>query len=304
MDSLTAASAAKLAAQAELAKVEAIVADVQARLRSLQESLVLATNEKLAVEAEAERCNNKLELAKRLVNGLSSENERWAREIDVLRANELTLMGNVLLSSAFVSYIGAFDYQYRNELWRNVWIPDLRAREIPMSSDVDPLAQITDDGRTAQMMSEGLPADRISIENGAIISVSKRWPLVIDPQQQGIKWLRQRESKTKTGEPAPLQVIQLSQKNWVRTVVNAIQQGTVVIVENVGEDIDPTLDPVLARAVYRKGKTKFLRIGEDEVEYDSRFRLYLQTKLTNPVRCASAGAGRARARGGAAGGAR
>ena len=32
------------------------------------------------------------------------------------------------------------------------------------------------------------------MENGAVICNCKRWPLIIDPQGQGIKWLRQKEA--------------------------------------------------------------------------------------------------------------
>ena len=40
------------------------------------------------------------------------------------------------------------------------------------------------DSDIAKWKNEGLPADRISIENGAIISNCQRWPLMIDPQLQ------------------------------------------------------------------------------------------------------------------------
>ena len=139
---------------------------------------------------------------------------------------------------------------------------------------------LTDDGRTAKMLSDGLPADRISIENGSIVSSCKRWPLLIDPQLQGIKWLKSREEKRADGGICV--TIQLTQNNWLRQVTNAIQQGHSVIIENVTEDIDATLDPVLARAVYKKGRTFFLQVGGEEVEYDPKFRLFLQTKLSNP----------------------
>jgi hypothetical protein len=42
------------------------------------------------------------------------------------------------------------------------------------------------------MNNEGLPADPVSTENGSIIVSSARWPLIIDPQLQGVKWLRKR----------------------------------------------------------------------------------------------------------------
>ena len=98
------------------------------------------------------------------------------------------------LLAAFVSYIGAFGAEYRLELWSQMWLPDMQNREIPCTEGIDPLTVITDSGNNAKMMSEGLPADRMSIENGAMITKCTRWPLIIDPQEQGIKWLRRQET--------------------------------------------------------------------------------------------------------------
>ena len=82
-----------------------------------------ATEEKAKVEAEAEACLNRLSLAERLVGGLSSENERWGSEIEKLRNNATTLVGDCMLASGFVSYVGAFDQANRDILWKSVWTP-------------------------------------------------------------------------------------------------------------------------------------------------------------------------------------
>ena len=39
---------------------------------------------------------------------------------------------------------------------------------------------------------------------------------------------------------------------------------------------------MLSRAIYKKGRALFLKLGGEEVEYDPGFTLYLQTKLSNP----------------------
>lgn len=67
----------------------------------------------------------------------------------------------------------------------------------------------------------------------------------------------------------------------------AITNGHVIIIENLGEDIDATLDPVLSRAIYKKARNFYIRFGGEEVEYDDKFQLYLQTKLSNPVNALS-----------------
>ena len=49
-----------------------------------------------------------------------------------------------------------------------------------------------------------------------------------------------------------------------------------MIIENLGEQIDATLDPVLA-CVLQEGRSLMLQLGGEEVEYDRNFQLYLQT---------------------------
>ena len=68
-----------------------------------------------------------------------------------------------------------------------------------------------------------------TLENGAIMCNCSRWPLVIDPQLQGIKWLRERYSDPKY----QLQVTQLNNKHLMRTLRMALENGMVVIIENI-----------------------------------------------------------------------
>eukprot|EP00753_Platysulcus_tardus_P011842 PLAT3317.22.p1 GENE.PLAT3317.22~~PLAT3317.22.p1 ORF type:complete len:2183 (+),score=1467.98 PLAT3317.22:1402-7950(+) len=282
MQSLEDARRNKAEAEEALAAVEAVVAEVEARLKALQDSFMEATNEKAAVEASAARCKERLQLAERLVTGLSSENERWAAEVEKLREDEVTLVGDVLLGASFVSYIGAFSSSFRDDLWRHVWVPDLESREIPLTDGADPLTILSTEAQQARWMNEGLQADRISLENGSIICNSQRWPLLIDPQLQGITWLRSREEASAREHGRVLHVLQMTRKDWMRVIVNAIQNGSTVILENLGEELDAVLTPVLMRSLFRKGKHSYIKLGGEDVPYDPAFRLYLQTKMVNP----------------------
>jgi len=275
MDSLQAARQSKAAAIASLEEAQRQVAEVQQQLAMLNEKYEEAVREKKEVEDQAEALTARADLAQRLVGGLASENVRWGEEIEKLKSNALTLVGDCMLASGFVSYVGAFDKDLREELWKIQWNEDLKSRGIPMTEGSDPLQVLSDDGRNSKMISEGLPSDRVSLENGAVLSNCKRWPLLIDPQAQAIKWLKKKEEGN-------LDIIQLTQKNWLKILENAITNGRCVIIENIGTDIDATLDPVLSRSIYKKGRSLYLKLGGEEVEYDPAFQLYLQTKLSNP----------------------
>ena len=79
-----------------------------------------------------------------------------------------------------------------------------------------------------------------------------------------------------------LTILQLSQSGWLKQLTGAIVNGRCVIIQNIGEELDATLEPVLSRAVFQKGRTLYIKVGGEDFEYDPKFKLYLQTKLDNP----------------------
>jgi len=99
---------------------------------------------------------------------------------------------------------------------------------------------------------------------------------MIDPQLQGVKWIKQR-----LGEDITL--LQFTMNNWLRKVTDCIQMGGQLLIEAVGQEIDAILEPVLSRAVIKRGRTAMIiKIAGEEIDYDNKFQLYLQSKLPNP----------------------
>ncbi len=99
-------------------------------MNGLLSELQAATDDKKACQEEKDRTNLTIELANRLVGGLSSEKHRWTDSIALFRELEKQLPGDVLLISAFVSYAGAFDKKYRVDLEQNIWIPYVSKLEV------------------------------------------------------------------------------------------------------------------------------------------------------------------------------
>ena len=252
------------------------VMELQNRLKDLVDQYDLAIAEKEAVEREAQRCARRLNLANRLVNALGSEKERWSESIENYAKQLDVLVGDVLISSSFVSYVGAFTKKYRDQLIKETFLQFLVLKKIPMSPNPNPLNMLTDEATIAKWNNQKLPADSVSIENGTILTSTERWPLIIDPQLQGLAWLLEKEKENN------LQVTRLSYKNMIRTMEQSIDMGYSVILENIEESIDAVLSPIVARNFIRRGKTKLLKLGDKEISWSPKFKLILHTKLSNP----------------------
>ncbi|XP_069702004.1 dynein beta chain, ciliary-like [Periplaneta americana] len=263
------------AAQERLKFLNTQIASLEEQLAVLTAEFQEATNAKLKCQAEADATATTIDLANRLVNGLASENVRWRESVANFKNQLVTLPGDILMVTAFISYVGCFTRPYRVDLLKKHWEPFLKTLNpaIPVTPDVDPMNLLTDDAQIAQWNNEGLPNDRMSSENATVLTNSERWPLMIDPQLQGIKWI-----KNKYG--SELRVIRLSHKHYLDVIENALSDGATVLLENIGETVDAVLDPLLGRNLIKRGRA--IKIGDKEMDFNPQFRLILQTKLANP----------------------
>jgi hypothetical protein len=70
-----------------------------------------------------------------------------------------------------------------------------------------------------------------------------------------------------------LQVIKLSAGGeHLRVLENAIQFGQPVLLEGVGEELDPSLEPLLLKQVFKSGGVDCIRLGDATIEYSKDFR--------------------------------
>ena len=83
-------------------------------------------------------------------------------------------------------------------------------------------------------------------------------------------------------EGAKLRIIDLKMTGFLREVENAIQYGSPVLLQDILEEIDPSLEPVLSKSILKIGTRVVMRIGDKELDYSPDFRMYITTKLANP----------------------
>lgn len=82
--------------------------------------------------------------------------------------------------------------------------------------------------------------------------------------------------------PRKIVVAKFSDGDYLRKLESSIQFGNPFLIENVGEETDPAVEPVLLKQTFKKGGMTMIKLGENIVEYSKDFFFYLTTKLRNP----------------------
>ncbi|XP_011803966.1 PREDICTED: dynein heavy chain 10, axonemal [Colobus angolensis palliatus] len=260
----------------ELERIQNELAAIQKELETLGAKYEAAILEKQKLQEEAEIMERRLIAADKLISGLGSENIRWLNDLDELMHRRVKLLGDCLLCAAFLSYEGAFTWEFRDEMVNRIWQNDILEREIPLSQPFRLESLLTDDVEISRWGSQGLPPDDLSVQNGILTTRASRFPLCIDPQQQALNWIKRKEEKNN------LRVASFNDPDFLKQLEMSIKYGTPFLFRDVDEYIDPVIDNVLEKNLKVSQGRQFIILGDKEVDYDSNFRLYLNTKLANP----------------------
>ncbi|CCW64140.1 unnamed protein product [Phytomonas sp. EM1] len=256
-------------ARGRLQHIEDALAQLQADMRE-------NTRRKEKLEEDIDLITVRLGRAAQLMTGLSAEQGRWSETILALEEERAGHVGRIALAASFVAYLAPFTQPYRARMLR-AWVDACRALHVPIGKgDTFDVAKIVDPVRIRAWGQQGLPQDAFSIENGVVVTKSRRWCLCIDPQAQAAGWIRALEKENE------LCVIKLTDANYMRILEAAIRRGLPVLIENVEESLDATLDPILLRQTYHSQGRLLIKVGDSEISYDPNFRLYITTKLPNP----------------------
>lgn len=117
----------------ELKKINDQVAKLEKSLAELAAKLETSLAEKNRLEEETMIMERRLIAADKLINGLSSENKRWSVELNELKIKRVKLLGDCLICAAFLAYVGAFTWEFRQELIFEIWQKDLNEKAVPLS---------------------------------------------------------------------------------------------------------------------------------------------------------------------------
>ncbi|CRK98972.1 CLUMA_CG011958, isoform A [Clunio marinus] len=258
-----------------LAEKRELAAQLEMRVIQLNNDLDDAQLRRQMVEDEVELCRKKLIRAETLLGGLGGEGKRWVSSAGELQSIYDCLPGDVLISCGLISYLSPLTTKYRTKAVTS-WHKLCTEMKIPQSLEFNFIAILGSEIKIQNWNINGLPRDLFSIENGIIMENSSQYSLFIDPQNQANKWIKEMERNNQ------LYVVKFSQKDYMKTIENCIENGHPVLIENIYENLEAPLDPLLKKQTFMQGGYEFISLGENVLQMSPNFRLYMTTSLRNP----------------------
>jgi len=267
---------------AQMAEANAMLLEKQTTLKAVLDRVdelnILCkktVDEKNDLQEQSDLTANRLVRAEKLTGGLSEEGVRWRETVEVLSEKVLLLIGDTFLACAAVSYYGPFTGVYRNRLVDR-WVAKTKNMDIPCNAQFSVDGTMIEPTQIREWQNFSLPTDSVSTDSAILATKAKRWPLMIDPQGQANKWVKKME------EAQGVQMTTMSNINLLRSLEFCIRNGRPLLIEDVREVIEPALEPILQKAIYKQGTRKLIRLGDSDVDYDDMFKLYMTSKLSNP----------------------
>lgn len=222
------------------------------------------------ITAEIREVTEKLERSSRLLTSLESEQRRWRQSSEEFAKEETSMTGDCLLGASFVTYGGFFDQHHRAVLLSQ-WTSLLSALCIPFNPNFDAAAYLSSSKDRLAWQSCGLPSDDLCMQNAIILNRFNRYPLLVDPSEQGVTFLMNLFSSSLVVKTSFLD------KNFMRQLESALRFGSVLIVQDV-ENADPILNPLLNKEFHKEGGRTLIRIGGQDIDFSPSFKLFLSTR--------------------------
>ena len=258
-----------------LAERRKYLRSVEAELNRLQEQVAAEKRNEQNLADSVANTQLRLRRAEQILEGLSGETKRWGECASTLQDSSKFIMGDALLVSACLTHLGAFGPTFRTMLIEK-WKGFLDDANIQFTREFTIAASLGNDPTIREWIVKGLPNDGTSIDNAIIIENSHQaFPLLIDPQLSGTKWLRAIKGEN-------LVVLRFDQSDFLARLRSCVTSGIPVLIENVGLKLDPLIEPILSRELIMVDGQKKVALGGEYVSYSERFQLYLSTKYPNP----------------------
>ncbi len=261
--------------QAEETKKQAkaiikMIAELEAKIAKYKDEYALLISDIQAIKFEMERVQSKVDRSMKLLESLSSERGRWEAGSRTFDVEMSTIVGDVLLSAAFLAYGGFFDQHYREVMWQE-WSNHLMEANIKYKPELSFTEYLSTADDRLSWQSKSLPSDNLTTENAIMLKRFNRYPLIIDPTGQATKFLLNEYKERK------ITVTSFLDEAFLKVLESALRFGNPLLIQDV-EHLDPILNAVLNREIRRTGGRVLIRLGSQDIDFSPSFTMFLSTR--------------------------
>ncbi|KAJ7429818.1 microtubule-binding stalk of dynein motor-domain-containing protein [Mycena galericulata] len=268
------ALAQSLEVEAETTKKQAqaiiqMIAELEAKIAKYKEEYALLISETQAIKSEMERVQSKVDRSMKLLESLSSKRGRWESDSRTFDTEMSTIVGDVLLSAAFLAYGGFFDQHYREVMWQE-WSNHLSEANIKYKPELSLTEYLSTADDRLSWQSKSLPSDNLTTENAIMLKRFNRYPLIIDPTGQATTFLLNEYKERK------ITVTSFLDEAFLKVLESALRFGNPLLIQEV-EHLDPILNAVLNKEIRRTGGRVLIRLGSQDIDFTPSFTMFLST---------------------------
>ncbi|XP_074612492.1 cytoplasmic dynein 1 heavy chain 1-like isoform X2 [Acropora palmata] len=247
-----------------------VIAELEKSISRYKEEYASLISQAQAIKADLAAVEAKVSRSTALLRSLSVERQRWETSSNAFQTQMGTIVGDVLLSSAFLAYAGYFDQQLRQNLFTS-WASHLQQAHIQFRPDIARVEYLSTADERLQWQANSLPADDLCTENAIMLKRFNRYPLIIDPSGQATEFLLNEYKGRKINKTSFLD------DAFRKNLESALRFGNPLLVQDV-ESYDPILNPVLNRELRRTGGRVLITLGDQDIDLSPSFTIFLSTR--------------------------
>ena len=256
-------------------KIASVLDNITDKIRGYSEEYKTLISDATKIEEQLRKVRQSVNRSVRLLTNLASEKERWELDRKEYAKQISTVVGDTLLSAAFLAYIGYFNQGYRKTLW-DMWVDQLSDYKVETKIDLSVIEYLSLPSQRLEWKEHLLPNDSLCFENSIMMSRFNRYPLIIDPSGQAIAFLMDFFNNRKASKRNMIRTSFLDNM-FLKHLESALRFGNALLVEDV-ENIDPVLNPVLNREIFKSGGRVMITVGAKEIDFSPHFTIFLSTR--------------------------
>ncbi|CAB3376335.1 Hypothetical predicted protein [Cloeon dipterum] len=250
--------------------VKKLIAQLEQSIASYKEEYAQLISQAQAIKLDLENVQAKVDRSIALLKSLGIERIRWEATSETFKSQMSTIIGDVLLSSAFLAYAGYFDQHYRQSLF-GMWIHHLQQAGLQFRPDIARTEYLSNPDERLRWQANALPTDDLCTENAIMLKRFNRYPLIIDPSGQATEFIMNEFKDKKITKTSFLD------DSFRKNLESALRFGNPLLVQDV-ENYDPILNPVLNRELRRTGGRVLITLGDQDIDLSPSFVIFLSTR--------------------------